>query len=133
MCYYKNEKGIFMYSEFGKYLRILRLNNGELLKTMADKLNVSSAFLSSIETGKKNIPSNFKDKIIKIYNLSKQEINELNIAINNSKLSEKINLQNNSAKNVGVALQFARRFNEKTLSDKTLNEILKLLNAEKEG
>jgi len=122
-----------MYSEFGKYLRILRLNNGELLKTMADKLNVSSAFLSSIETGKKNIPSNFKDKIIKIYNLSKQEINELNIAINNSKLSEKINLQNNSAKNVGVALQFARRFNEKTLSDKTLNEILKLLNAEKEG
>ena len=37
-----------MFSEFGKYLRTLRINNGELLKDMANNLQVSSAFLSAV-------------------------------------------------------------------------------------
>lgn len=121
-----------MYSEFGKYLRVLRLNRGELLKTMADRLEVSSAFLSSVETGKKAIPSNWENKIALLYQLNEKEKDALRESITQSKASEKLILLNNSAENVGIALQFARRFNEKTISDSTLNEIMKLLSKDEE-
>lgn len=121
-----------MYSEFGKFLRILRLNEGELLKDMADKLEVSSAFLSAVETGKKKIPDDWAVKISVKYNLDKTKTLELENSITLSKSTEKLNLFNNSPKNVQVALQFARRFNEKTISDKTLDDILKLLKRDKE-
>lgn len=39
-----------MVTAFGKFLRILR----EILKDMAEKLNVTSSFLSAVENGKKN-------------------------------------------------------------------------------
>ena len=121
-----------MYTQFGKFLRILRLDNGDLLKDMADKLEVSSAFLSAVETGKKNIPENWYDKIRLLYLLSDQRCAELKHSIKVSKTSEKLKLTNNSPQNVQVALQFARRFNERTISDKTMKEILKLLNRDKE-
>ena len=35
-----------MITAFGKFLRILRMDNGEILKTMAEKLEVTSSFLS---------------------------------------------------------------------------------------
>ena len=46
---------IGMLTEFGKALRRIRLDNDELLKDMADKLKVSSAYLSAVENGKKNL------------------------------------------------------------------------------
>ena len=42
-----------MITAFGKFLRILRMDNGEILKTMAEKLEVTSSFLSAVENGKK--------------------------------------------------------------------------------
>lgn len=41
-----------MLTEFGKVLRSIRISRHELLKDMADKLKITSAQLSSIETGK---------------------------------------------------------------------------------
>ena len=38
-----------MLSEYGKVLRIIRINNGELLNDMAQKVDVSPALLSYIE------------------------------------------------------------------------------------
>lgn len=121
-----------MYTQFGKFLRILRLDNGDLLKDMADKLEVSSAFLSAVETGKKSIPENWYEKIKLLYLLSDKRCAELKKCISVSKTSEKLKLTNNSPQNVQVALQFARRFNERTISDKTMKEILKLLNRDRE-
>ncbi len=44
-------------TEFGRIVRKSRLNVGVSLKEMADALDVSSAFLSGLETGRKKIPS----------------------------------------------------------------------------
>ena len=47
-----------MITEYGKFLRKLRIDQGQILKTMAEKLGVSSAFLSAVrksqKLGKKN-------------------------------------------------------------------------------
>ena len=42
-------------TKLGIALRKIRLDRQELLKNMADKLKVSSAFLSAVETGKKRL------------------------------------------------------------------------------
>lgn len=43
-------------TEFGKAVRIARIETGYTLLTMADELGTSSAFLSGLETGSKKIP-----------------------------------------------------------------------------
>ena len=45
-----------MLTEFGKCLRKIRIDKAELLKDMAEKLQVTSAYLSAVEHGKREIP-----------------------------------------------------------------------------
>ena len=56
-----------MYTEFGKWLRTLRISIGIRLYDMSKALSVSSSFISAVETGKKSIPLDFVEKIIKNY------------------------------------------------------------------
>ena len=60
-------------TEYGKQLRHIRLDISELLGTMADKLGLSPAYLSSIETGTRSIPVDLTRKIISAYNLEDEE------------------------------------------------------------
>ena len=55
--------------KFGKLLRNIRITRSLLLKDMADKLDISSAELSAIETGKKPIPDWFISAIASNYNI----------------------------------------------------------------
>lgn len=64
-------------TEFGKFLRKLRIDNGELLKDMAIKLNVTPSFLSMVETGKRSVPKKWKEEIEKSYSLSLKQKEEL--------------------------------------------------------
>ena len=64
-------------TEFGKFLRKLRIDNGELLKDMAIKLNTTPAFLSMVETGRRSIPKKWEEEIEKIYSLSLKQKEEL--------------------------------------------------------
>ncbi|WP_455475311.1 helix-turn-helix domain-containing protein [Bartonella sp. B17] len=66
-----------MLTSFGKNLRKLRIDRAERLFDMAKKIGVSSAFLSSVEIGKKPIPSQMEEKIIKAYNLNQETANSL--------------------------------------------------------
>ena len=49
-------------TEFGKFSRKLRIDNGELLKDMAIKLNVTVSYLSAVEIGKRNIPEKWEEE-----------------------------------------------------------------------
>ncbi|KHF28295.1 Helix-turn-helix domain protein [Anoxybacillus sp. BCO1] len=51
-----------MLTEFGRFCRKLRIDNGELLKHMADKLGVTSSYLSAVENGKRNVPQDWVEK-----------------------------------------------------------------------
>ena len=45
-----------MLTSIGKFFRKLRIDEGEILKDMAEKLGVSVSFLSAVENGKKRMP-----------------------------------------------------------------------------
>ena len=113
------------YTEFGKLFRILRIKNGEVLADAKDFLGVSTAFISSVENGKKNIPDDWADKIIKHYCLNKKEEKELRNSIDASRNAVKIDLAKASQLKKEVAIQFQRSFDN--VDDDTMIEIQKLL------
>ena len=55
-----------MITSLGKQLRMVRLNSGDLLKDMAKKLEITPAYLSSIENGKRTPPQNIANRVAEI-------------------------------------------------------------------
>jgi len=115
-----------MLTEFGQYLRKLRIDCGELLKDMADKLGVTSSYLSAVETGKRNIPDGWVEKISQFYKLHMFEQEALQIAANNSAKAVTMDLSNMVPKRRETALLFARKFDD--VDDSAIEAIRKLLN-----
>lgn len=66
-----------MLTPFGKALRNIRMDKGILLRDMAKKLGYTSSALSSIENGKVNIPPGMVDLIGSTYELTEDEIENL--------------------------------------------------------
>lgn len=116
-------------SEYGEFLKHLRIDKREMLKNMASKLGLNSSYLSAIESGNRDIPPDLTDKICNAYGLSAEERNELKVAElkTDRKLvqidMEKIN-SNILAKE--VVLNFAGK--AASLTDDQLEEIKKILN-----
>ena len=63
----ENDGGFVMVTAFGKFCRKLRIDRGQIMLDMAESLQVSPAFLSAVENGKKNVPAQWRDKIVKAY------------------------------------------------------------------
>jgi len=117
-------------TEFGKFLRKLRIDKGEILKNMADKLGMTSSYLSAIECGKRNIPDDLIEKLTSIYCLDEKEQQELSIARDRSLNSIEIELSTSSVDKRDLALQFARKFND--MDDDVVSQIQRFLNRNKE-
>lgn len=101
-------------TKFGEYTRDLRIEKEENLKEMAEKLEVSSAFLSAVENGKKRVPKDWFCKICKIYKLALEEKEKLEKAIEETKSKIVLNIENTTPQNRELALVFARSFEELT-------------------
>lgn len=112
-------------TEFGEYFRILRIKHKEILKDASKFLNVSCAFISSVECGKKTIPEDWFDKITEHYGLNEKQQNELQAAIDKSAKMLKVNIENVTPTQKDLAVQFQRSFDE--LDEETANEILEIL------
>jgi HTH-type transcriptional regulator, competence development regulator len=56
-------------SPLGKTLRHLRLEEDERLLDMAERLSVTSSFLSAIEMGRKAPPRDFAERVVVAYKL----------------------------------------------------------------
>ena len=56
-------------TSYGKYLKRLRVDTGDTLAVMAQKLEVSVSLLSSVESGAREIPPELSDKIRTVYRL----------------------------------------------------------------
>jgi len=121
-----------MLTAFGIALRKLRLDCGEILKTMADKLEISSSYLSAIEVGKRNIPEDFISRLCLLYNLDSGRVNELEKAKLESQAEVAFNLGDASFSKREAALLFARKFDD--LDEQTAEKIKSLINnSKKEG
>lgn len=119
-----------MLTSIGRFLRKLRIDNGEILKDMAESLNVSSAFLSAVENGKKKMPESWIEKLESIYSFTAEQSDELQAAVIDTNNSIELNLQNATPSNKTLAISFAREFD--SLDDETSQKILEILKRHKE-
>ena len=114
-----------MVTSYGKILRKIRIDEGEILGEMAQKLEISSAYLSSIENGDRNLPDGFTEKISQIYSLKKNVIKQLKSAEKEYIREARISLKNTSPIKRETALIFARTFN--SMDDEDMKAIKQLL------
>jgi transcriptional regulator with XRE-family HTH domain len=71
-----------MLTPFGRLVRKTRIDRAMRLKEMADKLGMSSAYLSGIETGAKPIPKgDFVAKVAAALEMSQEEVDQLTMAV----------------------------------------------------
>lgn len=112
-----------MLTGLGEVLREIRRNDFELLLHMADKLKVSSAFLSAVEHGKKKPPSDLLEKICSNYVLSKPTIRKLSQEIDRA--TNGIVIKSTKPLARETAAVFARKAD--TVSEESLLKIKKLL------
>ena len=125
LCYYncvKVKEDTIMLTKFGKFLRVLRMERGELLKNMAENLRISSAYLSSIEMGNREIPKSLPKDLIQKYNLTEEEQVEMQKAISASIKTIDISLANTTNLQKVAALVFAR--NLEKMNDTSIEEFL---------
>ena len=112
-----------MLTEFGKLLRIIRIKSGDTSRAMAKKLGLSASYLSAIEGGKRNIPTDMEKMLSKSYPLSKIDIEKLRSAMLSSSDSVKINLTDFAEKKQRVIMAIA----QDDISDNVLDEISDLI------
>jgi transcriptional regulator with XRE-family HTH domain len=115
-----------MLSEYGKILRKIRIDKGELLNDMAVKLDVSPALLSYIENGKREIPQALTETAIEKYELIGAVVEQLRDAETQSRKAVRVDLTSAfSIEKKQTALLFARTFNN--VNDEVLAKIRFLL------
>ena len=107
-------------------LKKIRVIHGERLFDMAQKLEVSSAFLSAVENGKKSAPASWVGILSREYSLSAEEKHAVEEAIGDSIKQVRLDLENASAAKRNCALMFARNFDD--IEEERIQEIIKLLN-----
>ena len=117
------------YTSFGEFMRILRVKNHEVMGDVAKMLGVKVPFLSAVENGKKNVPSEWIGKIIYHYSLNEDERLKLEEAIEESKTQYKIIMNDSGINQRKAALQFARSFDG--MDDETAIKIMNLLKNKK--
>ena len=97
-----------MLSEYGKTIRKIRIDKGLTMAQMANTLGVTSAFLSMIEQGKRNIPECLTQDIISHYELSNEQTAELQKAEHLSRNSIEIKLSEIDLDKKALVLSLAK-------------------------
>lgn len=114
-----------MISKFGLYIRKIREVKNDSLRQMAVKLGISATFLSAMEVGRKQIPLEYVEKIKGIYDLTEEQVIELEDSIHetNERLPIELALMTEAQKD--VSLMFARKI--KTADEELLRKLKEAL------
>ena len=118
-------------TDFGRELRKIRIDAGEVLKDMAEKLGYTSSYLSAIEVGKRAVPETFLSKLKECYGLSESIMETLKNAVDNDIPKIEMNLKGTKMAHRRTAMAFARTF--KSLDEEKMENILRLLNSKEEN
>lgn len=114
-----------MLTKLGKELRKIRLDKDELLKDMAQKLDVTVAYLSAVENGNRKFPDSWISIIASEYELEDTEVERLQKLAFDERESINISIGNANSQERSLAYSFARRFQD--LSVEEINELEKIL------
>lgn len=115
---YNLGRGIPMLTPFGKFCRKLRIDHGELLKDMADKLDVTSSYLSAIENGKRNVPLRWVSKLTELYSLNQEEYQELKEVAKESQIKNTLNIKSLKTDDKDLLMALARKIDGMNSEDK---------------
>lgn len=115
-----------MLTRFGRFCRKLRIDNSELLFDMAQRLSVSSAFLSKVENGKSKPPIEWKETIVSLYDLGAEQATELCESIDEARKKTTINISSMSPDDQDMMFAFARKLDSMNENEK--NKIKQMLN-----
>lgn len=111
-------------NEIGSFLTNFRSEIGESLRTMASKLDISATYLSAIENNKRNIPADFIEKFVSIYEIDEDTKAKLEKACLLSSSNMKIDISKASVAKKELLYSLANsEINEQTLE--RLSAILK--------
>ena len=114
-----------MLTEFGKFCRKLRVDHDETQQDIADYLGVTTAYLSTVEHGKRNISEKIVDKLISRYNLSGAKLNQFKSTITNSISFIKIHLHKMNSLDRELIMKIYYNLNE--LNDKDKRELIEVI------
>lgn len=107
------------------FLKKLRSDNNEVMSDMAEKLGVTTSFLSAVELGKKNPPQNWYRKIDKSYSLCLSQRYELIKALALSERHLKIDLTDLNYEKKSLVWHF--RENLKDMNSEDVEILAKIL------
>lgn len=115
-----------MATKLGDAMRELRTEGGERLLDMAAKLNVSSAFLSAVEHGRKSPPTDLVERLQEKYIISTVLLRRIRKEVDAANTGVTIRSSRKLARD--TAAVFARKVNR--LPDDKLCAILNIMNEE---
>jgi transcriptional regulator with XRE-family HTH domain len=117
-----------MLTSIGKFFRKLRIDEGEILKDMAEKLGVSVSFLSAVENGKKRMPSAWNKKICDIYHLTEEQRKAFTTSVAETEDAIEMSFIGQSLQNRELAVSFARKFSD--INDMQAEAIRRILSGD---
>lgn len=111
-----------MVNNFGKFCRKLRIDRSERLFDMAEKLGVSSAFLSKVENGQKKPPKEWRENLVNLYDLNPEQTKDLEQCIYEAQNYDSIDISDMNDCDRMMMLSFARKF--ESLDKEKLKKLL---------
>ncbi len=113
-------------TEFGKEIRKLRIDKNMTLLNMANKIGMSIAHLSAVETGRRNIHPVLVNKLLSVFTLDDERKEILSTLAYECNKSIKLNLSNTTHQCRQMTTAFGRRFQSLSTDDiKSIQKILK--------
>lgn len=112
-------------TELGIFLRKLRIDRRELLSDMSVRLAVSMSFLSSVENGKKKMPSEWIVRIPELYNFTDDQKKEFDKVVAESEKGIDVKFAGLSDEKKRMSVAFARKI--KTLKPEEQRVLQELL------
>lgn len=110
---------------FGQFLKDLRAAHRETAQGMAEKLGISRGYLFSVEAGKRNIPSNWPERLRDRYGLAEEEVKAMRQAILDSATIIELDVSRLSQSKKTLAHAFSRQL--PSLDDPTTSKIQQIL------
>lgn len=113
------------YTNFGKMIRKLMIDNEENLGTLSNLFDVSTAFVSAVLIGNKSVPEEWYNILCDHYALDEKEKENLYEAYCETKKTIKLDLSQVQTDKKRLALQFQRKL--PSLSQDELQSIFDIL------
>ena len=105
-------------SELGKFIRKIRIDNEETGIQMAERLGVTSSYISAIELGKRDMSNKLKNEFIKRYNLNNNQILELDRLISLERKYLKIETSKMKKEDINLIITLSNKISIMSKEDK---------------